>query len=104
MDLEVFIMKKTYQKTTNDFIKNFSENRGHPLKIILGFFKGEENILLKSTFLFTLANLPHWLIPIITANIINIATYPSLNKASDFILNSVILAVFVIQNMKIKRF
>ena len=40
-------MKKSYQKTTNDFIKNFSENRGHPLKIILGFFKGEEKILLK---------------------------------------------------------
>lgn len=92
-------MKKKSNKTVNDFVKVFSENRGHPLKILLGFYKGEGITMLKSTFLFTLANLPHWLIPIVTANIINIATYPEMFKASEIWWNSIILSVFVIQNI-----
>lgn len=92
-------MKKKANKTINDFVKIFSENRGHPLKIILGFYKGEGGTLFKSTFLFTLANLPHWIIPIVTANIINIATYPNEHKAFEILLNTIILAIFVIQNI-----
>ena len=91
-------MNKKPLNNTSDILKLFRENKGHPMKIILGLYRGEAWTLVKTTFFLALQNSPEWLMPIVTANIINIATNPQDNKLSMLILNSVIMAVFIIQN------
>ena len=61
--------------TVADCIRNFNENRGHPYKIIFGFYKGEVWRLIRSAFFLILQHLPVWVLPVITAAIINIITY-----------------------------
>lgn len=92
-------MKKKDLNTIVDCIKNYSENRGHPVKILLSFYRGRIPTIIKSTFFLTLQNLPMWLIPIITANIINIATSPENHKVSEIWLNAILLAILILQNI-----
>ncbi|MBO5060597.1 MAG: ABC transporter ATP-binding protein [Clostridia bacterium] len=92
-------MKKKTNNTISDCIKNYSENRGRPVKILLNFYRGQIPTLIKSTFFLTMQNLPLWLIPIITSNIINIATYPDKYKAADIWGNTIFLAIFLLQNI-----
>lgn len=66
---------KRSNKMVMDSVKNFTENKGHPFKIMLGFYKGEGWTLIKSLFLLILQNMPVWVLPIITTEIINAATY-----------------------------
>lgn len=80
-------------------IKLFNNNKEHPIKIMLGFYKGEHWALIKSTVFSTLQNLPVWVIPIVTANIVNIATYPSEHSIGEILINALILAVFILQNI-----
>ena len=91
-------MKKHTYKSANDCIRNFNEHRGHPLKILLGFYKGEFWTLLKSTIFLTIQNLPVWVVPVVTANIINIATNPNEHVFSEIVINAVIMSVVVLQN------
>ena len=87
------------KSNSENYTDLFNKYRGHPLKIILNFYHGQIYTLIKSTFFLILQNLPLWLIPIITANIIDIATYPNQHKVSDIWLNSVVLFIFIIQNI-----
>lgn len=84
---------------TEDVLNNFKTNKGHPFKIILGFYRGEAWTLLKSTLFLTLQNLPVWIIPIVTSNIINIATTPDSHGKYDILINALILIVFILQNL-----
>lgn len=79
-------------------IKNFNENKGKPIKILLGFYKGEVFTLLKSTFFLALQNLPVWIVPIVTANIINIITYPENRAVSAILLNALVAFMCIAQN------
>ncbi len=92
-------MKRKNSNTIADYIKNYSENRGHPAKILLNFYRGRIPTLLKSTFFLTLQNLPSWVTPIITANIINIATNPDGHKTIEIWINALLLAVIILQNI-----
>jgi len=89
-------MKKT--ASVQDCISNFNKHRGHPLRILFGFYKGNVGTLLKSTFLLVVQNLPVWIMPIVTANIINIATNPADFALSDILINAGAMSVLVLQN------
>lgn len=90
--------KKQGCNTIDDCIKNFNENKGHPLKIILGFYKGEGWTLVKSTLCMILMQMPVWVIPIIISNVINIATNPGEHALSELFLNALIALIVVSQN------
>ena len=77
-------MIKRSNKMANDCVKNFTENKGHPFRIILGFYKGEVWTLIKSAFFLITQNLPVWVIPIVTTEIINAVTYQ--NRTLSYIL------------------
>ena len=72
---EVGKMIKRTNKMIQDCVRNFTENKGHPFKIMLGFYKGEGWTLIKSLFFLILQNMPVWVLPIITTEIINTVTY-----------------------------
>ena len=93
------IMKKQSPQGVDNCNQLFNENKGHPIKIILNFYRGQIQTLIKSTFFLTLQNLPLWLIPIITSNIINIVTYPENHTSGDIWVNAAVLAAFILQNI-----
>lgn len=92
-------MKKTYSDSSIDCIELFRKNKGKPFKILLGFYQGELLTLLKSTFLLAIQESPQWVIPIVTANIINIATSPDEHRLWEIFINALILSVFILQNV-----
>ncbi len=90
--------KKESVRSVNECIKNFTVNRGHPIKILFGFYKGEFSALLSSTFFLVLQHLPVWVMPVVTANIINIATNSAEHSLSDILWNAGVLAILIVQN------
>ena len=90
-------MIKHTNEMVKDCLKNFTENKGHPFKIMFGFFKGEWWTLTKSMFFFIIQNLPVWVLPIITTEIINAVTYKEKSLSYIFIC-ALIGFVCLIQN------
>ncbi len=90
-------MIKRSNKMVIDCVKNFTENKGHPFKIMLGFYKGEGWTLVKSTIALTFQQLPVWVLPIVTTEIINAATYQN-KPLSHIILCSIIAFISIFQN------
>mgnify|MGYP000143041156 CR=1 FL=1 len=64
----------------DEYLQNYSKNENHPLKILLGFYKGKKLQCAKGFFWLICQRSPVWVTPIVTANIIDIAT----NSADSF--------------------
>lgn len=92
-------MKTKKKSETERYIETFNKYSGHPVKIILKLFKGEHFTVLKSSFFSILQNLPVWVIPIATSNIINVATYPDKHSLTELWINAIVIAVCVLQNI-----
>lgn len=90
-------MIKRSNAMVNDCVRNFTENKGHPFKIMLGFYKGEGWTLVKTTIALIMQYLPVWIVPIVTTEIINAVTYK--NRAVSYIwLCAAIAFVSILQN------
>ena len=87
-------MAKHNPLNENDCMKNFIENKGNPFKIMLGFYKGEGWTIIKTILALALQNLPVWIVPIVTTEIINTITYH--NKGLSYIILCAIIGFFVI--------
>lgn len=92
-------MKAKPIQTTEECAKNFRDNKGHPIKIILGFYKGEGLTMLQSLIIQILKNLPLWMLPIVTANIINAATTPEDYSLSYIAINAIVMVILLLQNV-----
>ncbi len=92
-------MKNKHTAGKTNYADLFRENKGHPVRIILGFYQGQLIPILKSIVCCTLQNLPLWIIPIVTANIINAVTYPGKDTVTAILVNTAVLAVFLLQNI-----
>ena len=92
-------MKTKPIQTTEECAKNFKDNRGHPFKIILSFYKGEGWTMLQSLIIQILKNLPLWMIPIVTANIINAATSPADYSLTYIAVNVIVMVILLLQNV-----
>ncbi len=92
-------MKTKPIQTTEECAKNFKDNKGHPLKIILGFYKGEGLTMAQSLVIQILKNLPLWMLPIVTANIINAATSPEEYSLTYIAINAIVMVVLLLQNV-----
>ena len=90
-------MIKRSNEMVMDLVRNFTENKGKPFKIMLGFYKGEGWTLVKSLFFLTVQFLPVWVLPIITTEIINAVTYRG-KPLSHIIVCAVIGFICVAQN------
>lgn len=77
----------------------FKRNEGNSLKILLGIYKGHYLKLFFSILLFAVKHSPVWILPIITSNIINIATDRPENSGIKILINVLIMSFFVIQNI-----
>jgi len=70
-----------------DVIKCYEKNQKHPFKILISLYKGTYIKLILSSICFAIKHTPTWVLPIITANIINIATNPSEHDVHEIYVN-----------------
>lgn len=80
-------------------LETFKRNEGNSLKILLGIYKGHYLKLFLSVMFFAVKHSPVWILPIITANIINAATDRPENAGIVILINILIMSFFVVQNI-----
>ena len=79
------------------FLNSFQKKR--PLKILFSLYKGNYTKLVLSAVCFFIKHSPYLAIPIITSNIVNIATTPAEHSIHEFWVNIIVIAVFLACNI-----
>lgn len=92
-------IKNVFETDTELILESFCKNKDSKLKILLGLYKGQYWRLFIAVVLFAVKHCPVWVLPIATANIINIATAPDENAMRDIIINVAVMVVLVAQNV-----
>lgn len=85
-----------------DYEVLFNENATklkNPFLFLATVYKGQRLNLFISFFFFLIKHSPVWIIPIITANMINIASDPSENSLSGIWINLLVISVIIAQNI-----
>lgn len=80
-------------------LETFRRNEGNSLKTLIGIYKGHYLNLFFSIMFFAIKHSPVWVLPIVTANIINAATERPDNAGIVILINALIMSFFVVQNI-----
>lgn len=80
-------------------LDTFKRNQNHSLKTLFGIYKGHYPELFLSVVFFVIKHSPVWVLPIVTSNIINIATNPGADAGRRIIINVIIMVVIIAQNV-----
>ncbi len=84
---------------TDVYFESYEKHKGNPLMVLLGFYKGLYLNFFWSTFFYIIKHSPVWVLPIITANIINNVTDKNPNVMSVIALNVGIMVFLLILNV-----
>lgn len=82
----------------DDYVEIFHDGAGHPVKTFFKLYKGTYWRFLLAGIFFVLKNSPVWVLPIVTANIINIATSPKSHSAYEIAINIGVIMLLVAFN------
>ncbi|WP_186577118.1 ABC transporter ATP-binding protein [Aquibacillus kalidii] len=85
-----------------DFEKRFEEQqdiKGKTFRTLHMFYRGHYIKLFISFIFFLLKHSPVWILPIVTANLINFAAEPGKHEMSVLWINVIVLTVVIIQNL-----
>ena len=91
--------KRDWEKEEQEFIDNFKKNRNSSIKTLVGLYDGHYVSLFFSLLFFFIKHSPVWILPLVTSNIINIATNPDDGFVIAIIINVVFMSVMIIQNV-----
>ena len=81
------------------FIECYKKHKGHPMQILLGLYKGNYHKFFLAVIFFFLKHAPVWVLPIVTANIINDITSGSPETYQNIIIQAMIMIVLVALNI-----
>ncbi|AIQ65047.1 ABC transporter [Paenibacillus stellifer] len=95
-------MAKT--ESTLDYTKWFqaeSDNKGNrsPFVLLSRLFREHNRKLALSAFYYMLKTSPVWVLPVVTANIINIVSYPNRHSMQEFWINFAVIFIVIVQNI-----
>ena len=82
-----------------NFIDYYTTGESHPVRLLFKLYRGHYGKLLLSAFFFVLKNSPVWVLPIITSNIINIATAGTPGTAIHIVYNLALELFLVAMNI-----
>lgn len=82
----------------DEYLQAYSRNRNHPIKILLSFYKGKQMQMIQACIFLVLQRTPVWVIPIVTANIVNAATDRGADSVEKIFFNLMVALVFIMQN------
>ncbi len=97
--------KKNVRKPDNSlpdyrsFFEGVKDDDKVASKLLKNFLATNVREFIVSTLLFIVKHCAVWIIPLITSNVINIATSPSSHSVSELFLNGVVLVLLVVQNL-----
>ncbi len=83
----------------NWFIQCYKKYKGHPLKILIGLYKGNYSKFFLAILFFFIKHSPVWVLPIVTANIINDVTTASDNTTRNIIIYVAIMIALILLNI-----
>lgn len=81
------------------FIECYKKHKGHPMQILLGLYKGNYYKFFLAVIFFFIKHAPVWVLPIVTANIINDITSGSPETYQNIIIQAMIMIVLVALNI-----
>ncbi len=76
-----------------------SGKKASAMQVIMGLLKSNKKHFLFSSVIFIIKNAGTWILPVITANIINAVTYSTKNPMPVIIVNIVVMMAIVFQNL-----
>lgn len=82
----------------DNLIRCYSKNDGHPIRILFGLYGHHKREIIISSLFFLLKSLPALFLPIITANIINLAIDKPDDILLQFILNGICVLLLLVMN------
>lgn len=77
----------------------FERYHKKPFRILLALYQGKYLRLASSTIMFIIKHIPAWIMPIVIANVIDLATTPKKDSFRWMIFNGVIMIILVGQNI-----
>ena len=80
-------------------LENFQRNENHSLRTLLGLYKGHYLDLFLSVVFFAIKHSPVWVLPIVTANIINAATEGGDDAVRTILINVLVMLILIAQNV-----
>ena len=83
----------------NWFIECYKKHKKHPLIILMRLYKGNYHKFAAAVFFFFIKHCPVWVLPIVTANIINDVTTHSPDTYQNTIFYSIIMIGLIILNV-----
>ena len=86
-------------KAPEEYIKDFEENKGHPLKTFMALFKGYYHNLILAGIFFFIKHSPVLFFPIVTANIINLIIENKPGSLHSIIINAIVITALLILNL-----
>lgn len=81
------------------FIECYKKHKCHPMQILLGLYKGNYHKFFLAVIFFFIKHAPVWVLPIVTANIINDITSGSPETYQNIIIQAMIMIVLVALNI-----
>ena len=82
-----------------NFIDYYTTGESHPIRLLFKLYRGHYGKLLLSAFFFVLKVSPTWVLPIVTANVINIATQHQPGTAIYIVYNIAVELFLVAMNV-----
>lgn len=91
----------TKKQESLDFESIFDDPaiKGHPFKTFFRLYQGQVGNLLLSFLFFIIKHSPVWVIPVVTANMINIASDPSNRSMTEMWINLAVILAVIAQNI-----
>ncbi len=86
------------------FIEVFGTHHSNPLKILLGLYRGQYHRLILSGIFFVIKHACVWALPVVTANVINIASQDGMEGLPNIIINISVLLGLVLLNFPANYF
>ena len=83
----------------HEILRAFKKHKGKPMRILLSFFRPHWKKLVASAFFFVLKSCPVWAIPLIIAEVVDVAVSRPENAVERFIICAVLSAVVILQNI-----
>ena len=82
-----------------EFMERYKGSEKHPIRTMLQFYKGQYHRLLLAALCYVIKKSPQWMIPIITANLINLVVNRPEDMARQIVTNVAVLAVLLVMNI-----
>ncbi len=94
-----FFNDQEIRKESEDFLKTYAKNQNHAVRILFGLYKGHWGKMLFSSFCCIVKTSANWVLPLVTANIIDIVVTHPTDAAKRLLLNLAVAVVSLLLNI-----